>query len=365
MHFISDFIDSHNSIIFTQNLYLMNQEAPNSNNSNDEVDLIRLLDYFKNGIKSIFRKLWQLIEVFLRFFVLLKKNWPVVLGLTIAGAAYGFYKNFTKSESYSYEMVVHSNPVSNIELYAFSSELNRTDSLVNKSEGTDLIKKLGVKSLSVEPIEREEDVINNYFDQIEMAVLRNDQTDTLYYQSSEISAYKSKMKSEDYSLQKLKLKINGNTSLGKVQENLLGYLNNLPGPKSEQERKLAILTSYEKILNRSIQNIDSILASRATLNRNSGPSGTEQLLVNTASRGNVEADLLRYSELFSRKLYGTQKKISDYEKGIFVVSNLRLIEEKGILDNSILKYGLIGLFVSLLVVLLLEFNRFLSRYAVK
>lgn len=335
------------------------QKNPNSNN--EEVDLIKLLNYFKEGIKSLFRKIGQLIEGLLQFIVLLKRQWPILLGLVLAGAAYGFYlNNFSKSETNSYEMVIHSNPISNIELYAFSSELNQSDTTAYKSEGLSSFKKLGVKSIQIEPIEREEDVINNYFDQIEMATLRNEQTDTLFFHTNDVGAYKSKMKNSDYSLQKLKIKVKGKIPPGKIQERFLNYINNLPGPKKEQEIKMAILTSYESILKRNIENIDSILSSKAKLNKNLGPSGTDQTLVNTASRGNVEYDLLKYSEIMTRKLYGTQKKIQE-NKGVYIISNLRSIKEESYLNNAIIKYSLIGFVLAIFIILLLQFNKFLNR----
>lgn len=341
----------------------MNQEVPNSTNTNEEVDLIRLMDYFKNGIKSIFKKLWKLIEVFLHFVVLLKKNWPIVIGLIVAGAAYGLYvKYLVTNETESYEMIVSSNPISNIELYAFSSEIVNRDLFTHKNEGIDLVKKLGIKSLKIEPIERESDVVNSYFDQIEGAIFRSDQTDTLYYQTSEIGDFKSKMNDEDYPIQRLKIKVKGDVPPAQIQENLLNYFNNLPGPKREQENKLTVLKSYENNLKRNIDNIDSILISRAALNHNSGLSGTEQLLVNTASRGNVEADLLRYAESFSRKLYGTQKKISEYQKGMNVVSNLRMIDDTEIYENPVIKYTVTGFLLAVAIVLLMHFNNYLSKF---
>lgn len=340
----------------------MNQEVPNSTNTNEEVDLIRLMDYFKNGIKSFFRKLWKLIVVLLHFIVLMKKNWILVIGLIVAGAAYGIYLKYLETKQFdNFEMVVSSNPISNIELYAFSSEIKNSNLFTRENEGIDLVKKLGIKSIKVEPIEREGDVVNSYFEQVEGTIFRNDQTDTLYYQASEISDFKSKMKDEDFPIQKLKIKLKDGVPPSQVQESLLNYFNNLPGPKREHENKLVILKSYENNLKRSLDNIDSILISRAALNHNSGPAGTEQLLVNTASRGNVEADLLRYSEILSRKLYGTQKKISEYQKGINVVSNLRMINDSEILDNPVVKYTGIAFLLSIFIILLIQFNKYLTQ----
>lgn len=342
----------------------MSDQNPNSASSdNEEVDLIKLLNYFKNGIKSIFRWIWKGFELIFQFIALLRKKWIIVLALTVAGIAYGWYiKNYVKSDVMSCEMVVKSNPISNIELYAFSSEVNNQNDFSTSSEGKNVAKKLGIRTMIAEPIVREVDVVNSYFDQVENITFRGDQTDTLYYQASELGKYKGSVSNEDYTLQRVKLIVNKNNPTAEVQEGLLQYLNNLAGPKKEQENKLAVLTSYERILKQSLNSIDSLMVSRATLNKNSGPAGTEQLLVNTASRGNVEADLLRYSEIMSRKLYGTQKKIAEYQNGINVVSNLRLIKDENILSKPMIKYGLLGFLLAAALILLLQFNKFLSKY---
>lgn len=339
----------------------MNKDFSNENKSNEEeVDLIKLLNYFKNGVKSFFRKLWSIVETFFQFLILLKKNWIIVIGLTVCGLIYGWYiSNYSGTENADYEMIVRSNPVSNLELYAFSNEVNNANFVQNS--GVKMMRDLGISNMSLEPLEREEDVISNYFDQIESVTFRGDQTDTLYYQASEINSHKGKMKNEDYMLQKIKLSVKKSASPEKVQTTLINYLNSLPGPKNEKENKLAVLKTYENILIQTSNNIDSILSSRATMNKNSGPGGSEQMLVNTASRGNVEADLIRYSEVVSRKIYGTQKKIAEYQNGISVISNLRLNKDQGIINNSLVKYGLYGFLLASILILLLQFNKYLNR----
>lgn len=291
------------------------------------------------------------------------KNWLIVLGVTAVGAIYGWYlDNFSVSENLTYEMVIKSNPVANIELYAFSSEVNNQKTINYQNEGVNLAKSLDIKSMSVNPIKRDEDVLQSYFDKIETAVMRNDMTDTLYYHNFDITSHNGKMDDIDYSLQSIKLRAPEDISPDKIQSALLKYWNNLPGVILEKQSKLGVLTTYERVLKQNLDNIDSIMISRASLNQGSGLAGAEQLLVNTASRGNVEADLLKYSELLSKKLFGTQKKIADYQAGISVVSNLRYVNEKGTMDNKLIKYALICFGLSLLIILLIEFNKYLNRY---
>ena len=342
----------------------MNKENPTTpTTENNDVDVIRLLNYFKNGIKSFFRAIWSIIKSFLYFIVLLKKNWIIVGVLTIAGIALGWYYKQKSADIKTYEMVVKGNPISNIELYALSNEINSQNNFSPKNlgDGIKLANNLGIRKLKVEPIIKSENVINSYFNQIEGNPLRADQTDTIFYLAFELGDHKSNMDDFDYNLQKIQFKINKENAPEKVQSEFLNYLNNLPGVKKEQECKLAVLTNYEAAIKKTLNNIDTLLISKAVAAKDS-PAGSE-LMVNTASRGTVEGDLLRYTEIFTKKLFGTQKEIAEYQKGINVVSNVRLIEDSKISENSLVIYGLLGFILACIVVLLIQFNKYLNRIA--
>lgn len=337
---------------------------PKQNYNDDEVDVIRLLNYFKNGIKSFFRFLWRLIEVIIQFIVLLKKNWIIVGVLTLGGAIYGWYLQQNK-EIKTYEMVVRTNPFSNIELYAFSEEVNSQNKFSPKieTEGITLAKNLGIGSVKIEPIEKTENVISSYFNQIDGSPLRADQTDTIYYLAFQINEHKSNMDEFDYNIQRIQFNVQKDISPDKIQDDFLKYMNNVPGVKREQESKLAILNSYENVIKRTLSNIDSLLVSKAVANKGTNGGGSEQLLVNTASRGTIEGDLLRYAEIFSKKLYGTQKEISEHQMGVNIVSNLRLISNDKILNNPLIKYTILGFILASLIVLLIQFNKYLNRFS--
>src|SRR5690606_8118447 len=125
----------------------------------------------------------------------------------------------------------------------------------------------GIKNMSIEAIEKTEDIINNYFSQIELATVRNEQTDTLFFQTFDINKHLSNMEPTDFSYQKIKITTDGSTSTKELQQEILNYINNSPVVKNEQQNQLAILESYEYQLNRNIANIDSILVARAISNK--------------------------------------------------------------------------------------------------
>lgn len=344
----------------------MNKDAQNTPNQGDEeVDLIRLLNYFKNGIKSFFRKIGDLLGLFLQFIILLKKNWIVLVIFTALGVAFALYSHFDKGEGEStkFEMVVQSNPISNLQLYAFSNDIKnqKTFSTDNAPEAVMLAKRLGIKNMSIEAIEKTEDIINNYFSQIELATVRNEQTDTLFFQTFDINKHLSNMEPTDFSYQKIKITTDGSTSTKELQQEILNYINNSPVVKNEQQNQLAILESYEYQLNRNIANIDSILVARAISNKEQPTMGSDQLLVNTASRSNVEADLLRYSDVFNRKLHSTKRLIGNYKNGINPLTDLHIIKDDGLLNKPIFRYGFYGFLSAVVLILLLEFNKYLNR----
>jgi|GEM_PF-1054619 len=347
----------------------MSQEVYNSpNQNNEEVDLIKLLNYFKNGIKSIFKLIWKLVELIIWFIILLKRNWILVISLMVIGAVYGKFIRPMLSggtSMKSYEMVVKANPISNYELYALSNEINNQGAQNSNpnEEGVALAKSLGIAKMEQEAIPRLDDVVNSYFENIETATLRGFDTDTLFYQSFDLKDHKSNMEKTDYSFQKIKLKVKSDLSPQNIQSRMIDYLNMLPGVKREQESKLLALNVLENELKSSIRGIDTMFIARAEANRNPNQSGIDQTVVNTASRGNVEADLLRYKEIFIKRLYGTMRMKADTEKGIQVISNLRSVGNSSLWENQMLKYALYGLVLASSIILLIQFNKYLEQYS--
>lgn len=331
----------------------------------EEVDLIRLLNYFKNGIKSFLRAIGRFIELIIQFILLLKRYWIIIVGLIFLGGLYGWYVNHSGKATKKYEMVVKSSAASNIELYSFSNEVNSIKYFNKDTEAEviGLIEKLGITKMSVEPVKRTEDVINNYFEQIDATSFRGDATDTLYYQAYDIDSHKTNMEDIDYTLQKVSLIVKKNTSPKQIQKQILDYMNNLPNVKRQKETKLGILLTYEKELKRNIENIDSLLTARTIANKRGNSTGNEQILLNSSTRGNVEPELLRFSEVFMRKLYGVQKLIADNQKSIEVVSDLRINRNNDILSNPTVRYSIIGFIISCIIILLIQFNKYLNKYS--
>ena len=349
----------------------MSQETQNTPKATDEeVDIIRLFNYFKQGFVSVFKRIGRLFDYFILLIILLKKNWIIVGSLVLLGGLYGSVINplLEGSEIKYYEMTVRSGAVSNLELYALAAEIRhqKASSANPQSGGIKLAKELGIISLQVEPVHRDEDIVNNYFEQIESNKLRGLETDTIYFKDFKLKERKNQMADTDYALQKLKIKTKVTNNTPKdIQEKLLNYLNNLPGIIADQRVRMSTLNTYEQEVSRTIANIDSILSSRRWVNRQEVAAGGSQMVFNTANRENVEKDMLRSFEMYAKKLYGIQKDKALYPEAVNIVTNLRSGKEQNLIINPAIHYALLGFLLSMFIVLAIQFNKFLERFARK
>lgn len=344
----------------------MNHET--NKNNQDEVDLIKLMNYFKNGVKSIFRGIGGLVTLLLEFVLLLKQYWIVVVVLTAVGAVYGtfMYPRLGVSQTQTYEMIIRTNPIGNYELYSYAGEVNSnlTNKKALKEIGINNTEEHGVAGMSIAPITKLEDEIQNYFQQIETSAVRGYETDSLYFQQYDIKAAKNNLDDKDYPLQKITFYTSGVIDSREVQNKFVEYFNNLPSIKSEQETRFKALSVLEKNVETNLRAIDSIMFNRATAAKYTQAATSEQVVVNSASRANVESDLMIHSEKFTKKLFGIQRMKSEAERGITVISNLRLAPQQGILEtNNLLKYALFGFLLACIAILGIQFSKYLDKFS--
>ena len=171
------------------------------------------------------------------------------------------------------------------------------------------------------------------------------------------------MDDKDYPLQKIVFSTSEIIDPKQIQEKFINYFNNMSSIKNEQQARFAALTLLEKNIQTDINAIDSIMFNRAAAAKKVSPATSEQVLVNTASRSNVEGEILYMSEKLTKKLYGIQKLKNDAERGVTVISNLRISQEKSMFSNNLLKYALYGFILATLIILGIQFNKYLEKVA--
>ena len=94
---------------------------PLDNKPQSEIDILALFEYFKNGIKSIFKGIARLFVWLFRqitdLLYVIYRNWLLFLVLMLLFALLGVYKTDLLANKYKYEMVVQPQMNSNYELY--------------------------------------------------------------------------------------------------------------------------------------------------------------------------------------------------------------------------------------------------------
>lgn len=346
----------------------MSQEVNNNpNQNNEEIDLIRLFNYFKNGIKSIFRGIGKIFELLIVFLILLKKNWILVLGLVVVGAIYGKFvvPYLNSGEAKKYEMVIRTNPIANYELYSYAVEVNNGYTQEKALNEVGFDKKAEIQAFKITAIPKLQDEIQSYFQQIEAGAVRGFETDTLYFHNFDIKGSKNYLEERDYPLQKINIWAKGEINTKDTQAKLVNYFNNLPSIKNEQQARYKALLVLENKIQTDLNAIDSIMFGRAEAAKNTSQATSEQVLVNTASRSNVEGEILYMSEKLTKKLFGIQSLKHDAERGVSIISSLRITETESFLGNNMLKYILYGFLLATLIILGLQFNKYLERVAQK
>ena len=108
--------------------------ADNQNNTNgsDEIDLGQLFKMIGNAFNSVFRG-------FLRFFLYLKRNALIIIGLAVLGVAVGFGLKQVISKKMKIEVIVRPNLESKEYLYDVVDEIQANIEAKNE----DFFKELG------------------------------------------------------------------------------------------------------------------------------------------------------------------------------------------------------------------------------
>ena len=69
--------------------------------------------------------------------------------------------------------------------------------------------------------------------------------------------------------------------------------------------------------------------------------------------------------MFNKRLYSTQRMKSDVTKGVQIVSNLRSVGPESLWKVSSVKFAVYGFVLASLIILLIQFNKYLDRYKQK
>src|SRR5690554_2859775 len=313
-------------------------------NTSEEIDLGYLFKKSNDFIKKIVRGLFQILDFFKRYFI-------IVIVLIILGFAYGYYKDATSKKTYINEALVIPNFESVDYLYdkveVINNKISRGDTLYLQQVLDTNFRKLG--GIKIEPIADIYNFVNKSrrnFDVLRLIAEKQDFSE--YIEDLSTSKY--------FKYHRMRISIVGVDSSEKIISDLLSFLNNNEHLKEYQKvyvenNKFEIQEHYNMI-----SQIDSLLMASSRV----GERASNVTINNTS-------DLFNLIER-KRELLGTivQLKTSgiDFSAPIKVVSTDYNLETKRFLSfSNKIKYPILFVFLFSMVFLVLYIVKSLKRYA--
>jgi len=336
----------------------------NNQNNHQETDIIVLLDNFKNGIKSIFRRIGKffksLFTLVIYFLILVKKYWILVASCVIIFGIVGFFNKNILPTSYHYEMIVQPNYNSSHSLYQI---INSCDALSGNPD--DAVFK-NIKSVKVSPIKSLSEAVNAYYNVIGGHFSENtnfkqsSSRDTLFFKQYKISDFQKSISDKDYLFQKISVKSRIPLTQQQIEEKIIAPLQKDFFYRQYRDSYMRSIDLQSKYYTLNMQRIDTLLLALAK-EGTSKALPQSSLILNGESKTSIEADLLEQSRNFSSLLADLEMQKNLYSDVI------RIIAPPSRVFNDVVKINtttcaFYGLIFSLLIIFGIQIAKYLKQY---
>lgn len=334
----------------------------------EEIDLGNLFQQIGNMFKNLFRAIGNFFAAIYHYFILfllfIRRNIIPIGIVTLIGIVYGLYKDYTSPPVYESEMIVKTNFGSATLLYEKIDEIN---ALLAESDTLEVAKLLDIPpdevgnilSFSIEP--------NDYIKDSKLAYdkFRLISIDTSYTNHIEYEDFIERYKETDAQHHRIIVfaqtpkKIDVGESFKKLVHT--DFFINLE-KESTQNFNL-----FKERYTREISAVDSIRDryKKVAFLLAKNPSSDASLKISTekTTERNVDYDLFNMTiRLLKEYDKFTQLKDNNNE-ALTVVSDFSTGKiHGGLRSSNILKYGVLGLGLILLILFALHFNKYLSTY---
>ena len=324
-----------------------------------EISLLDLLDYFKNGIIKIFTYISNFfVSIFnavIKFFIFLKRYFVLIVAIVIISGAIGYYHD-TVSELYNYEMIVEPNFKSTKTIYQQIESYER----LSGSNENQFYKDL--KSISINPRISFTNEIEIYYEILDNNLGYN--RDTILSRQFRISDFIKKLGATDYPIHTISIRSKRKLSSEEIKSKILQPIENDPYYSSVKNSYLKSLDIKSKIYAHELKIIDSLLLSRT---KGAISTTSTSLILNGDTKNNVEMDLL--SAAMNRTRYLSEIEVEKVKKSqvISLLSQPQLVDENKFLfaKNNTYAYAFCGFLLSLSIILLIGFAKYLNNFEKK
>jgi len=343
----------------------------------EEVDLGQLFKLIGNAFDRLFRFIGSIFNrlflAFVWFVFFTKKHFIKLVIAGIVGVGLGFVKNKTEKKVYNSIAIIKQNYDTGEHLF---NTINYYNSLFQQKDTTETAKILNIKtskSNEIAGLEMESNLTENQKLQLFNEYVKS--LDSVLASTVEYKDFLKNSKDYNYNIQKITLKSFTKSNFNSVLTSIISNIDSNEFFKSEKEKFISKLNDTDRVIEESLeesQTLQEVYKKVLTKPLEEWPSGTS---ANITVGGVKDNDVTREFDLFikdlelkkelveneaSRKNLGKIIEIVSIQDGDGTLENKAKLF--GIQTSWIISYGAKLVIFAFLVLLLLEFLKFLDRY---
>jgi hypothetical protein len=354
----------------------MNKDTQERSNT-EEVDLGQLFKLIGNAFNRFFRFIGSILNglflgfVWVVFFI--KKNAVKILIAAILGVGFGFYKEKIAKPIYRSSAIVKQNYNTGKNLYELIGYYNK---LINEKDTVTLKNNLNIspllatsiKSIQIKPNIVETQMMKNYDNYIKSL-------DSTFASTIDYKTYFDNINPYEFMEQQLSVNVEKKINANPIFENIVKNINNTDYFKRENEKDINQLNNRDAALKQILTKADSLQNMYKRVLEMQADKTSTGAQTSVTIEGSDQIDKTKEFELYKseidirRELVLIQREREDREVILEIVSNKQDI---AIADNRIeifniqiaqkIFYGLAFAFIVILVLLSLEFLKYLERF---
>ncbi|MEM9077480.1 MAG: hypothetical protein AAGC43_10590 [Bacteroidota bacterium] len=345
------------------------EEQPINNKNSDEIDLGPLFQAIGRGFQKLFIFLRSIFKSFFHLAILLllfiqKNFWILTLAVLIGGVG-GFFIDRQLPEKYVSKMVVEPNFNSVQQLY---NNIDFYNDLAKASDSIALATALSINESDATSIKKI--FVDSYSDENQKIRLFDDfikELDTTTIKTIDFEDYLKNFNSLDARFHQISVVSTDNQVAKKMQPAIIGSISVNDYFKLQKKINDENLDLQEKIYNQQLAEIDSLQKLYKTVLVKEADKPMQGTNINLAENGesqNKELALVKEREVIKEKLVDLNEERANKSSIINIISDFpaRGVEQKGILKSYKFILPCILLSLILLIIGMVEINRYLKRY---
>jgi len=338
------------------------------NNNEEEVDLGSLFVIIGKGFKNFFNFIGSIFKGAFHFLISIllffKKHFIKLAIAILMGGIVGLYLEISKEKIYRSDLLVQPNFNSTKQLYNNINYYNdlvkqRNFSLLASIFKIDTARSSSLRKFEISPIIKKIDVINSYDRFVSTS-------DSLTVDSFNFDDFNDSFVDYDYYTHEIQVEANINDVFLGLDEVIIAsvvnnnYFNRIKKLKNEQFQRTDSLLRVNLIEVDSLRNVYMSVMIEDAKNSSTGTS----IDLGGSQKTTKEIELFDTDQTINNNLIKISEDIAQKSEVINVISNFQNIgyEVKDISRNYMFVGVLLSFFITLIIILLIDLNKFLSTY---